>query len=249
MLAQTIYDSILSKNLISMKKFLACLFILMLFSAFVFWTGWTQIKLKPDCCGVVVSKTHGVSAQPVVPGKLTWFPQFLLPTNAQLIQFKINPLTLTKSYKTSLPSAAIVGGASNSPLNFDYKFDFSITLTVLPEEIVELYSQNLISDDESLQKYLEGCADYITQLSANYFIKKSQENPKFRPESVRRDDLLRSVQPYKEYPNVEVVTVALTSYDFVDYELYTQFRQKISESPEYQASDISDSANSGDENE
>lgn len=249
MLAQTIYDSILSKNLISMKKFLACLFILTLFSAFVFWTGWTQIKLKPDCCGVVVSKTHGVSPDPVKPGKLTWYPQFLLPTNAQLIQFKIKPLSISKTFTTSLPSAAIITHGIDSSFDFNYKLDFSITLTVSPEEIVELYTQNLISDDESLQKYLEGCADYITQLSANYFIKKSQENPKFRPESVRRDDLLRSVQPYKEYPNVEVVTVALTSYDFVDYELYTQFRQKISESPEYQASDISDSANSGDENE
>lgn len=233
-----------------MKKFFACLFILTLFSAFVFWTGWTQIKLEPDSCGVVVSKTHGVSPEAVIPGKLTWFPQFLLPTNARLIQFKIKPLSITKSYKTSLPSAALVSGGSDSGLNFNYSFDFSITLTVSPEEVVELYRQNLISDDDSLQKYLEGCADYITQLSAEYFIKKSQENPKFRPENVRRDDLIRSVQPYKEYPDVEIITIALTSSEFADYELYNQLKVKISESPDFQASDIqADSANSGEQNE
>ena len=243
MLAQIFYDSILSKNLISMKKFFACFIILMLFSAFVFWTGWTQIKLSPDSCAVVVSKTNGVSEKPVKPGEFSWYKQFLLPTNAQLVQFKITPVNVSKTFKTTLPLPG-----TNNDANFEYNFEYYITLTVSPEEIVELYRQNLISDDDSLQKYLEGCADYISQLSSAYYIKKSQENPKFRPETVRRDDLIRNVQPYKEYPEVEVVTIALTSYKFPDYELYSQVKQLLTENPDYQFSEIQDK-NSGDENE
>lgn len=227
-----------------MKKILACLFILALFSAFVFWTGWTQFKLKPDFCGIVISKTHGICEKPVKAGEFSWHKEFLLPTNAQLLQFKTEPFIVSKSYKTSLPT---LGTGLQS--DFDYNFNYSITLTLSPEEIVSLYSQNFISDNNSLQKYLDGCADYITQLSSAYYIKKLQENPNFKPESVRRDDLIRSIQSYKEYPDVEVVTVALTSCDFPDYELYNQLKLKISVNQDYQHSEIQDFENSGEKND
>ena len=227
MLAQVIYDSILSKNGISMKKFFASFLILALFSLFVFWVGWTQVKIPADSCGIVVSKTHGISQNPVLPGKFSWYWQFLLPTNAQVVKFNIQPLSVSKSFKTSLPSADFIKQALNISSPIDYIFNFDITLSVTPEELVELYRQNKISDEKSLNEYLDLAASYIAQMASNYYIKKADENPKFRPESVRRDDLMRSVQPYTEYPEIEVITVALTSYSLADKELYQTLKARI----------------------
>ena len=87
-----------------MKKFLACVFILAVFSGVVFYFGWTQFRVKPDTIGIVVSKTHGIDDKPVLNGKFSWHWQFLLPTNAELRTFEIKPVNVTKEVSGCLPS-------------------------------------------------------------------------------------------------------------------------------------------------
>ena len=54
-----------------MKKFLISLFILIIFSAVVFFFGWTQYRVKPEEFGVVISKTDGIDETPVENGKFS----------------------------------------------------------------------------------------------------------------------------------------------------------------------------------
>ena len=210
-----------------MKKFFASFLILALFSLFVFFLGWTQIKIPQTSYGIVVSKTDGISSSPVIPGKFSWYWQFLLPSNAKILSFKIEPYSVKKSFSTSLPSADFIRQALNVSAPLDYSFNFDISMTVSPEGLVELYKENRISDEKSLADYFDSAASYIAQMAAGYYIKKNDENPKFRPENVRRDDLMRSIQPYIEYPQIEVMTVALTSYSLADKELYQTLKAKI----------------------
>lgn len=54
-----------------------------------------------------------------------------------------------------------------------------------------------------------------------------QENPKFRLESVRRDDLLKSIQIYKENKFVDLLNFSLVSSKVPDFELYDKLKSSF----------------------
>lgn len=210
-----------------MKKFLASLLILTVFSGAVFYIGWTQFKVKPDNVGVVISKTNGISDVPVVNGEFSWYWQFLLPTNTEMKLFNIKPLNINRTVKGQLPSGQVYTSIYNSSDSFSYYFDFSISLTVSPQAIVELLKLNKISNNDDLQEYLEKAADTLAQLSADYYLEKAEESPSFRPEAVRRDDLLRNVQLYKDCPEVDITTFSLVESKIPDYSLYKKLQSSF----------------------
>lgn len=184
-----------------MKRFLTSLIILAIFGGVVFYIGWTQFKIKPENIGVVISKTNGIDKTPVENGKFAWHKQFLLPTNAVLKSFSIQPVNTIKTVSGSLPS---VQGDNT------YSFDFTISLTVAPETIPELLDSNKITNSEDLKAYLTNAADTVAQLAAEYMVRKSLENPAFMPESIRRDELLRSLKIYQEFPEIDLTVFAVT---------------------------------------
>lgn len=210
-----------------MRKFFASVFILLIFSGVVFYFGWTQFKVKADYVGVVISKTNGIEKEPVKNGEFSWYWQFLLPTNATLKSFSIKPVNVTKNISGELPSGNVYSSIYNSADHFSYSFDFSISLTVAPEMIPELLEQNKITNDEDFFAYLNNAADSIAQITANYLLGQAQENPNFRPESVRRDDLLKSIKIYKEFPEVDVTVLAVTSSKIPDFSLYKKLQNQF----------------------
>lgn len=213
-----------------MKKFCISLFILIVFSAVVFFFGWTQYRVKPGEFGVVISKTDGIDSTPVENGRFSWYWQFLLPTNAVLKTFSPEPVFVTKQIKGSLPSGDYY--ASYTPKEtFDYSFEFSMSLTVSPEEVIQLLQENKISNQEDLVQYIDRSADTIAQLAANYYLKKIQENPNFRLESVKRDELLRAIKFYEDCPLIQLMNYSLVSSKTPDFELYDKLKSRFFESP------------------
>lgn len=210
-----------------MKKFFISLFILALFSGFVFYLGWSQIKVNTDEIGVVISKTNGIDENVIQPGKFLWHWQFLLPTNAELRKFKIKPVNVTKKIKGELPSGNLYTSIFNSKDNFEYEFDFSISLTVAPEAIIDLLKNNKVTDQDDFGEYLSRAADTIAQLSADFLIKKAMENSGFRVESVRRDDIMRAIQIYREFPEVELSSLSVLSSKIPDFSLYKQLQNQV----------------------
>lgn len=210
-----------------MKKFLASVFILLVFGGVVFYIGWTQFKVKADYIGVVISKTNGIDKIPVENGKFSWHKEFLLPTNATIKLFSIKPVNVNKTVSGELPSGSVYSAIFNSNDNFSYSFDFSISVTLAPEKIPELLQDNKISNDEDLQQYLEKACDTIAQLSADYILKKVSENPMFRSESIRRDDILRSIQIYKEFPEIDITAFAISNTKLPDYVLYKKIQEQF----------------------
>ena len=120
-----------------MKKIIS-FFILLIFFGAVFFIGWTQIKVKPDSYAIVISKTSGVDPNPVIPGEFSWHWQFLIPTNAELKIFSINPVNAKKTISGSVTNP-------NSIQNIDYSFDFAISLTVLSVCSVSMTVMAIIS--------------------------------------------------------------------------------------------------------
>ena len=60
--------------------------------------------------------------------------------------------------------------------------------------------ENKITTQNDLSQYISNCADTIAQLDASFYLKKIQDNPNFRLESVKRDELLRAIKFYEDGP-------------------------------------------------
>ena len=203
-----------------MKKFLACLLILAVFAGAVFYIGWTQFRVKPDTIGIVVSKTSGVNEKPVLNGEFAWHWQFLLPSNATLKTFQIKPVSVQKTINGTLPSGEAYASIYGAQGLFDYSFTFDILLTVSPEAVVELMQLNKVTDDTDLTAYLEGAASTLAQKAANYILTRAEGNPSFRTESLKREEILRGIQIYKDFPEIDVSVFAITSSKLPDYNMY-----------------------------
>ena len=203
-----------------MKKFLACVLILAVFTGAVFYVGWTQFRVKPDTIGVVVSKTSGVTPKPVLNGEFAWHWQFLLPTNAILKTFHIKPADIQKTISGCLPSGEAYASIYNAQGLFDYSFTFNIQLTVSPEAVVELMQLNKITDDSDLNTYLEGAAGTLAQHAAAYILNRAENNSSFRIESLRREEILRGIQIYKDFPELDVTVFSIQSSKLPDYNMY-----------------------------
>ena len=203
-----------------MKKFLACVLILAVFTGAVFYVGWTQFRVKPDTMGVVVSKTNGVDDKPVLNGEFAWHWQFLLPTNATLKTFQIKPVNIQKTITGTLPSGEAYASIFNADGLFDYSFTFDILLTVSPEAVVELMKLNEITDDITLTAYLEGAAGTLAQHAAAYILNRAEGNASFRIESLRREEILRGIQIYKDFPEIDVSVFSIQASKLPDYNMY-----------------------------
>ncbi len=210
-----------------MKKFLACVFILAIFSGAVFYIGWTQFRVKPNQIGIVISKTNGIDDKPVLNGEFSWHWQFLLPTNAEVRTFEIKPVSLSKTVTGTLPSGDAYAALYNAGNLFDYKFSFEISLTVTPEALVELLKQNKITNDSDLATYLEGAAATLAQLGSEYILKRALENPAFRAESLRREEILKGIHIYKEFPEIDVLVFALSESKLPDYAMYKRLQESV----------------------
>ena len=207
-----------------MKKFLACVFILLIFSGVIFYFGWTQFRVKPDTIGIVVSKTNGIDDKPVQNGEFAWHWQFLLPTNATLKTFHIKPVDAVKTISGALPSGEAYAAIYGAEGLFNYSFTFDISLTVSPEAVVELMKLNKITDDSDLAVYLEGAAGTLAQHAANYILVKSQDNPDYRAESLRREEILRGIQIYKDFPEIDVSVFSIQTSKLPDYKMYKKIQ-------------------------
>ena len=207
-----------------MKKFLACIFILAFFSGTVFFIGWTQFRVKPDTIGIVVSKTNGIDDKPVQNGEFAWHWQFLLPTNATVKTFHIRPFNTLKNITGTLPSGDAYASIYSASGLFDYSFTFEISLTVSPEALVELMKLNKITDDSDLTAYLEGAAGTLAQHAAAFLLSRAGSNPDFRAESLRREEILKGIQIYKDFPEIDVSVFSIQNTKLPDYKMYRKIQ-------------------------
>ena len=180
-------------------KNLICFLIVLIFAAFLFFVGWTQIKVKPGNIGIVQSKTSGISSKIIIPGKFSWHKEFLIPSNAQIEKFEYKPYNGTKT---------ITGKRAST----DFSFTFQISLSYEPELIADLLQDNKISNQQDFESYLEGVAAYLAQRAADYLIVKFNQTPYYSPQSVTISELVSAIAFYKDYPDFDINVLALTDY-------------------------------------
>ena len=238
-----------------LKNLLACFVILLIFSGAVFFIGWTQIKIKPNCIGVLKSKTGGVLKEPVYPGKFSWHWEFLLPTNAELKIFEVKSYDINKSVSGMLPSGDVYSKVLKSNVSFNYDFDFEFSVQLTAETIVKLYSQLIISEQAGLERYIDQTCDSVAKMLAAEIIKKIEEEPKYHPDTLTRDDLKELSDFEKKYPEIQFNSVILKKSLYPDYSLYNKARstylslldKEILPSEKVEKSSVSEASISGSE--
>lgn len=211
-----------------MKKTIFCLIIISVFSIYVYWTGLTQRRIEPDTFGILQTKTNGLIEKPLLFGEKNWNWQYLLPTNASLKLFSIEPHIQSHTISGELPSGKLYSSIYDTNYSFDYQFTFNIAVTISPEAVVQLYKNNQVTDNESLKTYLDCAGKTVAQLAANYLLEKAESTQDFRIESLRKDELLRNIKLYKDFPSVEIFSIAVESSKIPDYSLYEKMKNNYS---------------------
>ena len=199
-------------------------FLLLIAAAFVFYLGWTQIKIKPGNFGIIQSKISGLRTKAVIPGEFSWSWDFLIPTNAKLNVFENNPVNKTTKISGNFQSYDLNGNYSDY---LNYYFNFSISLSFTPEAIVSLLQDNYISDNEDLHAYLSNVADSLAQSATDYYLRRSMADSSFNPQSVKRDELISAIASYKDFPEIDVTIFALTDFKLPNYNLYNRQKNMI----------------------
>ena len=98
--------------------------------------------------------------------------------------------------------------------------------------------------DKDLAEYLEGAASTLAQKAANYILNRADGNPAFRAESLKREEILRGIQIYKDFPELDVSVFAIVTSKLPDYNMYKKISnmQPDELNPSYKAdkSNLSD---------
>lgn len=207
-----------------LKKLLICFFILVIFGAAIFFIGWSQLRIKPDCIGVLKSKTGGVLSEAIYPGKFSWRWEFLLPTNAKLTSFELKSYEINKSVQGKLPSGEVYAEILKTNVDFSYNFDFDFSVSVQADKITKLFSELVISDQQSLEKYIEKQCDTAAKLLASEIIKKLEANPLYNPDILTYEDLKTFIDFDKKFQNIQFNEIILKNCKYPDFALYNSAR-------------------------
>ncbi len=214
-----------------MKKFfknlIICIFIIILCAAAVFFIGWTQLRIKPDSIGVLSSKTSGINEEPILPGKFSWNYDFLLPTNTKLYVFPLKNWRINKKISGKLPSADIYSTIFSGKASFDYNFDFDFSVSLSPENIVELCKNRIISDEDSLKTYMEELCDSVAKKLSLKILEQIETKPLFNPKMLSQEELFSFLDLDTEDDEVIFSSIIINDCTCPDYTLYTAVRNNF----------------------
>ena len=225
-----------------MKKrtsFFLCLVILLAFGGYVFWTGWTQFKVESGNVGIVVSKTSGVNPNPVTHDKFSWAWEFLLPTNARVINFTPKTLNFQKNASGLLPSGKEYSRVFNGEADFSYSFDFSIDAKISLEQISGLLKAGEIQSQDDLNALLERRAEDFASVAAQKILAAavSENGADFESAQSVAQDAAKEFSAAQK-GGVEIQSVTLKKFLVPDFALY----KKAAASYEEYAKALSESA-------
>ena len=147
-----------------MKKFLLILFILIIIAGTGFFMGWTHITVPPGSFGVMISKTHGLEPAVIRDGEFSWLWYKVIPTNAEVFVFNINPVRWPIRSTGALLSGDTYLVLAGLNADFGWEISGDLRFNIKPELLPELVSRNHIRNNEDLALYEEELARRIESM-------------------------------------------------------------------------------------
>jgi hypothetical protein len=197
-----------------MKAFLIILVILVILAGAGFYFGWVQIHLPPDHYAVAFTKTGGYDGTVIRPGEFSWRWQRLVPTNMTLYIFDVRPRTERFSFRGSLPSAALYSSVLPENPDFSYKGDVEVILSIAPESLPALVSEEKLRPDQ-LDDFYSGKIEVLS----NTVLEKLR---KLDADTLDIPVLTRSVrnEVAAAVPELEISSLNVRITNFPDRDIY-----------------------------
>ena len=207
-----------------MKKFFITLIILLILGGAVFLLGWAQLKVPPGSYGVINSKTHGVDPLPVRSGEFRWVWYKLIPTNVNIAVFRLDLEKFPVNFSSSLPSGDIYSAFAGLGADFSWEIKAVMSFSIDPDSLIKTVSKHNITDQESLDAYLQGIAQNIEVSILSTLT--SGETDAIRLEKILSGspDAEMEREIAGRFPEIRDFSFIIQSARFPDFILYRQVR-------------------------
>lgn len=159
----------------SKRRFLKLFLFLIIVSA-VFACGWMQLFMENTSCAVMTSKTSGLHQKILKNGSFDWRWEHLIPFNVKLSSFDTESKTFNCKTEGSLSQSELYSAQVSEKPDFSYLLEYRITLRVKEEQIFELYKNNIITDQASLDSYLQTKAKNIADSISEKIIAENTDS-------------------------------------------------------------------------
>ena len=201
-----------------MKALLTAI-LLIAVAAYVFVAGWTQIVLPPSTSAVLFTKTSGYHSEVLRAGEFSWSWERVIPYNATLFLFDLQPQTFTIQSSGVLPSGADLAAVLPSATDFSFDITIVLTLAVRPEALPALLeTQGLTPADLP-----DWTARYAETIGA-----AAREMLQRQPATALLDltaleaEIAEALE--MRFPTIELAALRITNVRLPDLELYQHAR-------------------------
>ena len=188
-------------------------------AATVFVAGWTQFQLPPSTCAVLFTKTRGYHPEVIKAGDFSWSWERVIPTNATLFLFDLQPQVFTVRSSGHLPSGADL--AAVLPIPADFSFDVTVvaTLAVRPEALPSLMETRGLTP-EGFPEWTARQADTIAEAARELL--QHQPADALVDLSALESEITDALRV--RFPMVELVALQFAEVRLPDLELYERAR-------------------------
>jgi hypothetical protein len=165
-----------------------------------------------------------VDPEPIRSGEFRWLWYKLIPTNVEIIVFRLEPFTHTFRVKNTLPSGDTYAAFAGASADFSWEMSASLSFSISPEALVTLVADNTIGSQEALVAWENSLAERIGAMVMARL--SSGETDTRRLEEILKTgvsaELERDIQG--QFPLISGFSCVVTTAKFPDFALYNQVR-------------------------
>ncbi|MCL2139973.1 MAG: hypothetical protein FWH41_10655 [Treponema sp.] len=205
-----------------MKKFILLFFLLIILACLGFFFGWAQLPVPPDSYGVIRSKTHGIDPLLVKPGELRWVWYKLIPTNAETLVFRLNPVHHAFSASYSLPSGEIYSIFAGLTNDFSWEINAAFSFFLKPDALIQLVTDINIADQEELVQYEKEIAQQIEVYILRFL--KTNEGDRLEELLKTEESPALAQEILDKFPYIEKFSIKVQSVKLPDFAMYYQIK-------------------------
>lgn len=204
-----------------MRKLFVSLIILLVFAGAVFYIGWVQFAVPIGSYGVMLSKTSGVYPKPIVYGDFLWKWERLLPTNTQLRIFSLDPINLTDTFSSTLPSAQLYSTKLEGEPDFSYTLTVSSTAQVKKDSLVKLVQEQNLGNQEDLEALVRENLHQFNIAVTSYLLEQTQNDTTgLKAQTITTKELVQETNLAQQWPWMEIVSTEVSDIKIPDTSLY-----------------------------
>lgn len=208
-----------------MKKLIISVILIVIFGGTAAYFGLVSKSIPENSIGIIFSKLSGFRDTPVVPGKLTWLPDALLPTNVTVYLVPNETYSRELSISDELPNSGTYSEYLDQQADFSWRLALNLRYKLRPEALPALFREEGLRP-ETYVEYINSAKIKIDGLLLSHFKEKFSNSENFSSTIPAIDSVISEVRSVfsQNFPNFTLLDITVSDIDFPDFDLY--FRTK-----------------------